>query len=182
MSRIVLGPGRRLYDIDNLDLSMTTLEEVADSLSKQCRYNGNTKRYYSVAEHCWLVAEILIQTPDTTHDDWCWGLLHDAAEAWIGDITAPIKNCLGAAYKEIESLVDKGVARRWMPGRKPVDTPFFHHVDKQVAFSTELRDVVKPLGWSVDAAPHPELSVKGLPPRRAAQLFMDTAEDLWDWP
>ena len=112
-------------------------------MSKQCRYNSSTKRYYSVAEHCWLVAEILIQTPD------------DARRLVLGPPArrggsldwrhhGPIKNCLGAAYKGDRVARGQEVARRWMPGRKPVDTPFFHHVDKQVAFSTELRDVVKP--------------------------------------
>ena len=45
--------------------------------------------------------------PDTTHDDWCLGPPVRRRSPGLANITAPIKNRLGAAHKEIESLVDQ---------------------------------------------------------------------------
>lgn len=62
------------------------LEDIARGLAYRCRWGGQTRRYYSVAEHSILVA---CQCSD---DFRLWGLLHDAAEAYIGDIPAPMKD------------------------------------------------------------------------------------------
>src|SRR5690606_19551202 len=62
------------------------LEVFAHALSLQCRFGGHCKVFYSVAQHCVLTARIL-------HDSY-WrheALMHDAAEAYIGDVVRPLK-------------------------------------------------------------------------------------------
>lgn len=61
------------------------LDDIACHLSHICRWNGGVPCFYSVAEHSIQVAANL---PDRMKK---WGLLHDAAEAYIGDIIRPIK-------------------------------------------------------------------------------------------
>lgn len=72
--------------------SCIDIDDIANALSKLCRFTGHTREFYSVAEHCinGSYAEEL-----TTSYDRIGFLLHDAHEAYIGDINTPLKTCLG---------------------------------------------------------------------------------------
>lgn len=82
------------------------IEDIARALSMQCRYNGHVGRFYSVAEHCMLVAEIV----DDEHK--LSALLHDAAEAYLGDLIRPLKHTpFGAGYLEAEKHVEQQICK-----------------------------------------------------------------------
>jgi uncharacterized protein len=77
------------FDFDSDDLSQINIEDIAAHLSKICRFNGACKDFYSVAQHCVLISEeLIIYEPKIQ----MFGLLHDAAEAYMGDIIRPLKN------------------------------------------------------------------------------------------
>ena len=69
------------------------LDEVALALSNQCRYAGCIRHFYSVAEHCVLLARWL-GARGCSRDVQLAGLLHDGAEAYTGDITWPMQQVL----------------------------------------------------------------------------------------
>lgn len=85
------------------------IEDIARSLSNLCRYNGHVREFYSVAEHCYWVSL------DVPPQDALWGLLHDASEAYLGDLMSPLKyhTPLGEAYRRIEALVMRAVCIRF---------------------------------------------------------------------
>lgn len=75
------------------------VQDIAHSLAHICRWGGHGRAFYSVAEHSyhmWTLARF----PNSryTHQ---WALLHDAAEAYLGDVVTPLKNLLGQ-YHSLE--------------------------------------------------------------------------------
>lgn len=85
--RILSGKVIDLEDISKADID---INHIAHALSMQCRYNGQIKEFYSVAQHSTFVADYLYKETNNKLIALC-GLLHDAAEAYIGDIVTPIK-------------------------------------------------------------------------------------------
>lgn len=71
-----------------LNAPMFYIGEIAHALSQQTRFGGHGKRFYSVAEHSVLVANLCA---DLGLAEPLEGLLHDAAEAYIGDMPSPVK-------------------------------------------------------------------------------------------
>jgi hypothetical protein len=64
------------------------LDDIAHGLAFNCRWNGATKTYFSVAEHCCMMYD---QAPDHLKE---YALFHDCEEAYWGDIIKPLKNLL----------------------------------------------------------------------------------------
>jgi hypothetical protein len=100
--------GRQFWPMDPKAEDMS-IRDVAHHLSLQCRFNGATKDFYSVAEHC-VIGSYLVPPEDAFEF-----LMHDAAEAWLGDLIRPMKNhsILGHEYKRIEAMVEAQVRERW---------------------------------------------------------------------
>lgn len=69
------------------------LDEIALALSNQCRFAGCVRRFYSVAEHSVLICRWL-EGQRAPREVQLAGLLHDAAEAYTGDITWPMQQAL----------------------------------------------------------------------------------------
>jgi hypothetical protein len=82
---IVTYTGRRFYPLDPNPQDIDILD-IAHALSNTCRFTGHTKEFYSVAQHSYLVSLILGKEQALA------GLLHDASEAYLCDISTPVKH------------------------------------------------------------------------------------------
>jgi uncharacterized protein len=89
------------------------IEDIAHALSMLCRFNGHVKRFYSVAEHCCHVSDLL-------PDSWkLTGLLHDASEAYLCDVPRPLKRSPGfadgylLAERKLEQAICQKFGARW---------------------------------------------------------------------
>ena len=85
--------------------------DIAHALSYMCRANGHFKSFYSVAQHC-LACEKEASQRGHSREIRLACLLHDASEAFISDITRPVKRQL-TEYKAIEKRLQDVIYRRF---------------------------------------------------------------------
>lgn len=83
------------------------LEDIATGLSNTCRFGGHCRQFYSVALHSLHVSSELVDHPPRIQ---LFGLLHDAAEAYLGDIPRPIK----AEFDDFEQAEERLLDAIWM--------------------------------------------------------------------
>lgn len=86
------------FDLANPTPDMICIEDIAHHLAMVCRWAGATSSFFSVAQHCVLVSKVC--SPELRQ----WALLHDAAEAYIGDLTRPLKAILRADVGALSSI------------------------------------------------------------------------------
>lgn len=152
------------------------LPDIAHALARIPRFNGHTLRPWSVADHSLLVLELMPEdcfTPDQR----LAGLLHDAHEAYLGDIATPIAIALRAgkdagALEGLKVNFDVVIAKAL-----GLDPGLFHHpavaeADRQ-ALALEVHHLMaKP------TQPWPELPPLPTPAPALPQRFWTEARDL----
>jgi hypothetical protein len=149
------------------------LLDIAHALSNQCRYNGHTNRFYSVAEHAvyvsWSCGQFALE-----------GLLHDAAEAYIGDLVSPIKRDPRASFfkEELEPPMERVIAQRF---RLVYPWPAIVHDIDRCMIPAERAQLFPDFG-SRDAGYEDCADLKlpeiGLEPVKARALFLHTFDRL----
>jgi 5'-deoxynucleotidase YfbR-like HD superfamily hydrolase len=82
------------------------IRDIAHGLAYSSRFNGQTNRYYSIAEHCVHVSY------ECDEADALEGLMHDAAEAYVGDVVTSVKRHLPGFY-EIEDAIEQVIAAKY---------------------------------------------------------------------
>lgn len=146
------------------------IDTIAYALSNICRFGGHCRPFYSVAQHSVLVSELV--PPEHQLE----ALLHDAAEAFIGDMVTPLKAML-PEYKRIEHNIESHIREQF---RLPsVQNPLIKYADT-VAFVTERRDLM-PLKGGIDSlatVPRCNEKVVPLPSVQAYGLFIARYNEL----
>lgn len=125
---------------------MIHVEDIARGLSRLCRWSGQCDWFYSVAQHSVLVAG-LVSRPHRLQ-----ALLHDAPEAFIGDMPRPLKD-LCPDFRVVEARLWAVIAERF--GVDVEIAPEVKHAD-DVLLVTERRDLMpRAPEWGWDDAPAP---------------------------
>ena len=114
--------GQRVSFLDP-DPDSIRLGDISTGLGNICRFTGQIREHYSVAEHSVLVSTLL---PDELK---LAGLLHDAHEAYTGDIHSGLKDLLGPAIVEIENRVQRAISQALGIDHHVFDDPLVKHAD-----------------------------------------------------
>ncbi len=149
MSRttIELHPSGDFFDFADPRPAAICVEDIARSLSMQCRFGGFVERFYSVAEHALLVHRLV---RDVAGPELAFAALHhDSHEAYLGDVPTPLKRLLGGVMTELAGDVDDAICRSF---GFPDD--LFHHDIIKDADEQALRIEASVLKVSRGAGPH----------------------------
>jgi 5'-deoxynucleotidase YfbR-like HD superfamily hydrolase len=138
--------GRKFWPMDPRPEDFD-IEDIAHHLSNVCRYGGACRAFYSVAQHSVLVSQVIEYKAGASLHEQLWGLLHDASEAYLGDMVRPLKRSM-PQYREAEHQVMAAIAERFgLDLREPA-------IVKQadtILLSTERRDLLNhELPWNAD--------------------------------
>lgn len=159
------------FEIFNPQPSMFRINEIAHALALQNRFNGHTKFPYSVAQHSVNVSKLLREWGLPTKTVFA-GLMHDAAETYVGDLVSPIKREI-PEFQVIEERIVKALSERfgftypmpWSVGKADM-----------ALLMTERRDLLaaSPREWfeGEGLIPLPEWSIEELGWRKAKDLFI----------
>lgn len=175
MTWIDTWTGKLIHPLDPRPESIC-LEDIVQGLSNKTRYNGQCE-FYSVAEHCILLS------------DWCTKiglnaliainiLLHDSGEAYLPDVTSPIKG-LFPDFKECEDRMLRVIFQAL--GIEMLESDIYlqfqKHVDRSIVLNE--REVVMPNHpntrcWGMDKLnPLPGIFIKKWPPQIAKSAFVN---------
>lgn len=152
------------------------LPDVAHALAQINRFNGHARRPYSVAEHSLLVLDIVehLFAPASVHCRLA-ALMHDAHEAYIGDMATPLKHQVGEAWALVEHRFERTLRSAWA-----LHTPAhqFRDVIKQadlIALATERAQLLPPSPtlWECLVHVQPITWVDLMAPERVAMSWAD---------
>lgn len=156
------------FEFETPDPSAIEPLDIAVALSRIPRFNGHTELHYTVGQHSILAS---YQVPPRFALE---ALLHDAAEAYTGDLVRPLKMALEPNLARIEEPVEWAVAKRF---GLPVPLSEEVAIADARMLATEVRDLLKRHVWSGEVAPYPE---KIVPWKRSEVLarFVDRWQEL----
>jgi uncharacterized protein len=196
-SSVLVGPSVLLPGVGRVPLLAPQPQHIvpetfARALSREGRYANLGRHDLTVAEHSCLVSQLCPQAP-------LQALLHDAAEAVLGDMTAPIKRLLRILEGQVVSSFDIVEDLWWGAIARKFGVPHDRHpridavdkalrvVEQHVLFPghEHLFDPIPGIGrtWLAEESERlglrEPLELRCLPPGVAYELFMNRLHELW---
>ena len=156
------------WNLFHPDMDVVDISTIAHALSMQCRFNGHTRVFYSVAQHSELVSRLVPE------EDALEGLLHDCDEALgLPDLPSPIKSNI-PEYRTlgegVQELVFKKFGAKFPMPKSVKDADARILLNERDRFFGEPSDV-----WGVELAGYtafPRLSITPLGPADAKSAFL----------
>ncbi len=157
--------GNRFYPLEPR-IDRVAIEDIAHGLAYQCRFNGQTCEFYSVAQHSLLVAGMVPPHLRLA------ALLHDAAEAYLGDMVKPLKVLL-PEFAAIEEKVSAIIAATFA-----IDFSDYGPIKRAdlIALATEKRDLMPHSveRWAyLDDIPALSAAIVPMSPSQAKRAFLE---------
>lgn len=159
------------------------IRDIARALSNICRFTGHCKRFYSVAQHSVLVSEQAINP--------FLGLMHDAAEAYVGDMNRPLKSAMpnDSPYLRMDAIAWGAISERWGELKKATaeEKADCKQVDLRMLI-TESHDLLlngPHKEWSINQETHPryDFTISPWHPDEAMERFLYRFQQLTgQWP
>jgi hypothetical protein len=174
---MITRTGRRFFPLDPKPEDVNVYD-IAHALAHICRYGGHVPSFYSVAQHSSLMADHFYDLGEPVLA--LWALVHDAAEAYIGDMIKPLKRDMPAfvaAETRLENVIWRALGMTEVGGCPFDDIPEqVHYADKRMYASERfaLFPEADKLGWKPTHEPlvDPTLIVPTQPPIAARSAWL----------
>lgn len=153
-------------------LNQIDIEDIARALSMTCRFGGHCKKFYSVAEHSVHVADYL-RALGCENTLVFRALLHDAAEAYLGDVPSPMKRHPSFdQYRDLERDFQNKIYVKFGLCKQDELPHQLHVVDKRMC-NTEAQTLVHtPKDFIRNYAPLPDVTIGCWEPFTAEKIFL----------
>ncbi len=173
---MITATGRRFWPIDPR-IEDVSFIDIAHGLAATCRYGGHTALFYSVAEHSVLMAW---HFQDAGRRDLAQSaLLHDASEAYIGDIIRPLKPQI-PQFKSYETPLQAMIMQAAGLGDIPDEV---HELDSRIIINEAVAlfdpGVLERAGWVLPSCAVEGLEVFAWTPQEAKKQFLQLFRDLF---
>jgi uncharacterized protein len=160
------------------DPTAIDIGDIAHALANHCRFGGHSRRFYSVAQHSCVVADVTAGR-GVDRGAVLWALLHDAAEAYLGDLPHPVKHNseLGRIYRHAEKGLQQAILKRF---RLPLTAPPVVAVVDRAVLAAERR-VLMVAAWDwpeLEGVEVAEVTIEPWQPEQAAREFLERYERL----
>ena len=149
------------------------IEDIARSLSMQCRFNGHCARFYSVAEHSVNTAKVAsCLAPDNSLAA-TFALLHDASEAYLCDIPRPLKSEF-PNYLEWERELSNIIYMKFAGSLPDHETADIVRRSDDIMLATEASALThsKAVDWGLPEMKIDYIEEMGMSPLDAEELFL----------
>jgi len=153
-----------ILDLANPGRDAIWITDMAAGLGHVCRFAGQGKAFYSVAEHSCLGAEHLGRLGGTPLDQLQF-LLHDAHEAYTGDLSTPLKHVLGEGIGRVQARLQVAILEALGVPPPDAETASLIRQADAVLAATEyaaLFDHAPP--WNGPGVPSPHIRLSFWPP------------------
>jgi uncharacterized protein len=154
-------------------LEKIRVTDIAHALSHLCRYNGHTRKFYSVAQHAFIVSYLV-------HERYAFeGLHHDDAEAYLGDLIYPIRqHPMMRGFNEAEDRLLQAIGRAY--GSPNLYPPAVAIADREVVYHESRSFGPVPVEWKdvYYTSPPARYRITPLPARIARWLYLSRHEEL----
>jgi len=167
--------GKRFFPMDP-SVKDVDIVDIAHALAMTCRYGGHTKQFYSVAQH-----SVLVAGKATPHDA-LRALMHDAAEAYTGDLIRPIKKDPNMrAFEWVENMIERAICAKFdLP--YPLMNPAIKRLDNRILLD-ERDQVMAPCEheWTIPEGEPLGVKIEQWSPEVAREKFLNAFETYSRW-
>lgn len=163
--------GNKFYPL-NPNLEDINIKDIAHALSMQCRFTGHVNKFYSIAQHSVYVSYLCDSS------EALYGLLHDASEAYISDISSPLKRSSEfQAYLDVEKKLQNKIYEKF--GLEVKELSSVKKAD-MVMLATEARDLLNSIHteWKINENPY-LFKIHPLSPEESEVIFLQRFEQLY---
>jgi len=130
----------KLFSILDPQPEQIDILDIAQGLAFKGHFAGQTPQFFSIAQHSILVADLL-ESQKLNSELILLGLLHDAAEAYIGDMITPIKILL-PVFQKIENSIVEAIALKYSLNLKLMKViKYFDDQAKQIEFDSFYKGI-----------------------------------------